>query len=168
MLKERERKVLIELLKDGRKPDKHVANDLHMTQPTVTRIRQKLEKHGVIRSYRPDVNEKKLDFTITVVTFFTWRDSSETKEMKECIDYIVRHPHVTYFSEGEGLRGKNAMIISLHIDFTDYENFMRDLREKYGKCIYGFEQFVHSMDAVYKHDRAHTLIHGITKLPPIR
>ncbi len=168
MLKERERKVLIELLKDGRKPDKHIANDLHMTQPTVTRIRQKLETRGVIRAYRPDLNEKKLGFTITVVTFFAWRDTSQIKEIKECIDYITRHPHVVYFSEGEGLRGKNAMIMSLHIDFGDYENFTRDLREKYGRHIYGFEQFVHSMDSIYKHDRTHALIHGITRLPPIR
>ncbi|MFH1105811.1 MAG: Lrp/AsnC family transcriptional regulator, partial [Candidatus Aenigmatarchaeota archaeon] len=165
MLRERERKVLIELLKDGRKPDKHIANDLRMTQPTVTRIRQKLEKTGMIRSYRPVVSEKKLGFTITVLTFFIWHDSSETKEIKECIDYIVRHPHVTYFAEGEGLRGKNAVILSLHIDFADYENFMHELREKFGKHIYGFEQFVHSMDAIAKHDRAHTLIHGISKLP---
>lgn len=164
MLKDREKRILIELLKDGRKPDKHIANDLHMTQPTVTRIRQKLEKKGVIRCYRPDLNEKKLGFTLAVLTFFVWRDSSETKSIKECIEYIVRHPHVVYFSGGEGLRGKNSAIISLHIDFADYENFSKELRERFGRNMYGFEQFVHSMDSVYKHDRSHALIHGISKL----
>ncbi len=42
MLKKKERDVLLKLIKNGRKTDKQIAKEIDTTQPTVTRIRQKL------------------------------------------------------------------------------------------------------------------------------
>ncbi|MFH0889610.1 MAG: Lrp/AsnC family transcriptional regulator [Candidatus Aenigmatarchaeota archaeon] len=161
-MRDKEKQVLFELLRDGRKPDKHIALALKLTQPTVTRIRQKLEKERTIKGYRANVNEKVVGFSIAAITFFDWRDYSETKQIEDAIDYIAKMPEVVYFARGEGLRGKTYMMMTLHKSFADYEALTRRLREKYGKQMAYVEEFISSMESVHKNDSTQAIIHALS------
>jgi DNA-binding Lrp family transcriptional regulator len=150
-MKRNEKRVFIELLKNGRRPDKHIAKSLEMAQPTVTRIRQRLEKQKHITSYSPSVNLGKVGINLAVITLFRISDFTKTESMKKTvIPYLNKMPQVVCVAEGEGLRGKTSMIISMHKDFQDYQDMMLDLRKRFGKNVGDIEQFIVSADKIYK------------------
>ena len=51
ILKELERKLLSELIKNSHRSDRELAKAIGSSQPTTTRLRNKLEKEGYIREY---------------------------------------------------------------------------------------------------------------------
>jgi DNA-binding Lrp family transcriptional regulator len=150
-MKKNEKRVFIELLKGGRIPDKHIAKSLDIAQPTVTRIRQKLEKQKYITSYVPDVDLEKIGVNLVVLTLFTILDFTKAERIKKSVlPYLNRIPQVVFLAEGEGLRGKTSMILSMHKNYDDYQNMILDLRQKFGKFVDGIEQFIISSDRIYK------------------
>lgn len=149
-MKKREKQVFFELLKDGRIPDKHIAQKIKTTQPTVTRIRQKLEREGYIKKYSVLVDLKKAGISIIVVTMFKWADYSVEKEQEEARKDIIRMPELLSISRGEGMRGKTNIIISAHDSFNSYEDFVRALRKKWGNYVFDIESFISSVDGITK------------------
>ncbi|MBW6451224.1 MAG: Lrp/AsnC family transcriptional regulator [DPANN group archaeon] len=144
MLKEREKKVFFELLKDGRVHDKAMSKKLGITQPTITRIRQRLEKKGYIKGYCAVPAFEKIGITLMAITLFTWKGTIEN--YIKASKLVKSTPQIISVSSGEGLRGKNGMIISAHLDFKSYESFIRSLKEKCGNDVINIEQFFFSVD----------------------
>jgi DNA-binding Lrp family transcriptional regulator len=150
VLKNREKEVFIHLLENARMPDKHIAKLLNTTQPTVTRIRQKLEKAGYIKGYKPIVDLQKLGIGLIAITLFRITDFSKTEEIKKVVVPDLRKmPEVILVAEGEGM-GKTSLIVSMHKDFPDFEEWMIALRKKYGKYVEEEEQFFFSTSRIYK------------------
>lgn len=162
-LRDKEKQVLFELLKDGRKPDKHIAQLLKLTQPTVTRIRQRLEKEKIIRGYRAVVDEKTAGLSLSAITFFDWRDYSETEQINEALAYITKMPEVVYFARGEGLRGKTFVMITFHKTFAGYQEFTKKLRERYGKQMAYVEEFISATDTIHKRDQTHAIMQAMAE-----
>jgi len=144
VLKPREIQVYIELLKDGRAPDKRIAQKIGTTQPTVTRIRQKLEQAGFIKRYKAVADYAKAGVGIIVTTFFTWMDYTATDHREKFRDYLKKRPEVMLFSRGEGIEGRTNIIISGHKDFRDYEGFIREIRKAGGPNFARVTQFISS------------------------
>jgi len=150
VLKNREKEVFIHLLENARMPDKHIAKLLNTTQPTVTRIRQKLEKAGYIKGYKPIVDLQKLGIGLIAITLFRITDFSKTEEIKKVVVPDLRKmPEVILVAEGEGM-GKTSLIVTMHKDFPDFEEWMIALRKKYGKYVEEEEQFFFSTSRIYK------------------
>jgi len=149
-LKKKEIQVFFEILKDGRIPDKHIAQKIKTTQPTVTRIRQKLEREGYIQKYSPVVDFRKIGISIIVVTMFKWADYSVEKEQEDARKDILHMPELLSISRGEGMRGKTNIIISAHRNFKSYEDFVRVLRKKWGHYVTDIESFISSVEGVTK------------------
>ncbi len=150
MLKKREKKVLIELLENGRKPDKHIAKDIGTTQTTVTRIRQKLEREEYVENYRARANLKKAGLSIIVTTIFEWTDFSKKDVRELAKKYILKHPSVVFFARGKGMSGKTTIIITAHQNFQEYDIFVDGIREKWDTYIRNFDCFMTSVDTIYK------------------
>jgi len=164
MLKKREKKVLIEILKDGRKPDKHIAQILNTSQPTVTRIRQRLEKKGIITSYRPYIDLKKIGLNVMAITVFKITDFTIWEKLKKTVlARILQMPEIINVALGEGLGGKTGILISLHKNFDDYQTMVLELRRKYGKYVTDIDQFVMSTDRIYKTFSTHEAVIGELK-----
>jgi DNA-binding Lrp family transcriptional regulator len=74
--------IISELMKNGRMSDRDVARRLGFSQPTVSRMRHKLERDGYIRKYTIVPNWEKLGFQIVATTFVKFREdlSIEAKE----------------------------------------------------------------------------------------
>jgi DNA-binding Lrp family transcriptional regulator len=131
-------------------PDKHIAKLLNTTQPTVTRIRQRLEKVGYIKGYKPIVDLQKLGIGLIALTLFRIADFSKTEEIKKrVIPDLRKMPEVILVAEGEGM-GKTSLIITMHKDFPEFEEWMIELRKKYGKYVEEEDQFFFSTNRIYK------------------
>ncbi len=146
----RERQVLSELLKNCRISDQEVAKKLKTSRPTIFKIRNRLEKKGVVRGYTSLVDFKKLGFGIQAVILYRWKDYSKSKELEGAIKFIKSLPEVILFVKGEGVWSKTDLIISFHEDLKDYEKFIRKLKYQLKNNAENVEVFLSSLDGIFK------------------
>lgn len=148
---ERERQVLIEVIKDARISDQHIARTIGTSRPTIAKIRQRLEKK-YIKRYTAIIDFHKIGLTIVVITLFRWDDFSKNKEMKIVFDYIKSLPYVLRFSNGIGIGSMTMVIVSVHEDFEKYETFWGKIQEKGGDNIREVQAFISSTHNMHKKD----------------
>jgi DNA-binding Lrp family transcriptional regulator len=146
----REKQVLTELLKDCKVSDQEIARRLKTSRPTVFKIRERLEKEGIIKSYVPLVNFEKLNLNLQAVILYRWRDYSKTSELEKIVKLIKSMPEVILFIKGEGMGSKTDLIISIHEDIKDYERFIRKLKYEWKDHAESIEVFLSSIDGISK------------------
>ena len=118
-------KLLVELLKDSKRSDRELAKVLDVSQATVSRMRNKLVRDGLIKEFTIIPDFAKMGFELLAIT--TLRSKRNKNDAEKAI--IVRHvakPNVIFASRAQGM-GKNAVIISIHKDYTDYSNFLEEI-----------------------------------------
>ena len=118
-------KLLLELLKDSKRSDRELAKVLDVSQATVSRMRNKLVRDGLIKEFTIIPDFAKMGFELLAIT--TLRSKRNKNDAEKAI--IVRHvakPNVIFASRAQGM-GKNAVIISIHKDYTDYSNFLEEI-----------------------------------------
>ncbi|MBW6462099.1 MAG: Lrp/AsnC family transcriptional regulator [DPANN group archaeon] len=150
MLKKKEKDVLLKLIQKGRKTDKQIAKELDTTQPTVTRIRQKLEQEKYIIGYHASPNLKMIGLNIIIITFIQWTDYSKKEELIGFIKEIINNKNILCFARGNGLSGRTSVFISSHKDMKGYEDFIVDIKTKWGTYIKNTDQFISSIDNIFK------------------
>ena len=126
-MKKRIQNVFIELMKNAKKSDRDIAKKFNISQPTVTRIRKKLEKN-VISAYTavPILTE----IGINLMSFNFGICDSTKKQIDLCLKQLEKtNPRVAFAASGEGM-GKNCLVVAFHKDYRDYVSFLSDLRAK--------------------------------------
>jgi len=124
-LKDIELKLISELVKNSRRSDRELAKAIGISQPTVSRIRVRLEKQGLIEySAAPDL--AKLGFEIISVTLGK-RDYQKQPEIntQKARDFVKRYPNIIFTASGSGL-GNDRILISIHRNYSDYSKFMQE------------------------------------------
>jgi len=117
-------KLLLELMKDSKKSDRELAKVLGVSQPTVTRTRNKLVKEGLIREFTVIPDFVKMGFEILAISSFKSKSSNEVQ--KRAFKWTASKPNVVFAARAEG-EGKNALVVSLHTDYTDYSHFVSEI-----------------------------------------
>ena len=131
--KDVELRLISELMKNSRRSDRELAKALRVSQPTVTRIRNRLEKEGYLREYTviPDFN--KLGYHIFALTFFTWKEGLDEKEREEARKWILKQTpavlsNAIVIERGLGL-GCDAFIALFYRDYASYQNDMIQMKK---------------------------------------
>ncbi len=126
-MKKRIQDVFFELIKNSKKSDRDIAKKLKISQPTVTRIRKKLEKN-VIGKYTalpilPEIG-------IELISFTFGKCDNPKKNIKTCLEQMIKtNPKVLFAVSGEGM-GKTCLIIALNKNYKDYVDFLTNIREQ--------------------------------------
>jgi DNA-binding Lrp family transcriptional regulator len=142
MLKEKEKKLLIALLKNSKESDRKLAKKLGVSQPTVTRTRSKIEKEGIVKDYTIIPDWKKLGFEIMALTFTKMDPKVMSKELLGKVKkYASEFPNAFFASTGEGL-GMTGVIMSLHRDYRDYARKLALFRIDWGPYMESIQSFV--------------------------
>ena len=124
-MKKKMMKLLLELLKDSKRSDREIAKVLGVSQPTVSRMRQRLVKEGLIKHFTIIPDFVKMGYEIMAISSFK---SKRAKGITErAVKWTMAKPNIIFASGAEGM-GKNGVIISLHKNYTDFSKFLRDLR----------------------------------------
>jgi DNA-binding Lrp family transcriptional regulator len=133
-LKEFELEVVSELVRNCRRSDGELARALHVSQPTITRTRTKLEKQGLIE-YNASPDLVKLGYKIIAVVFGK-RDYERHPEdvFQKAKTFVDRHPNMIFVSDGHGLN-KDRVTISVHRSYSDYSSFMQEMRAEVGDIM---------------------------------
>ena len=126
-MKERMKKLLSEFLKDSKRSDRELAKFLGVSQPTITRTRHRLIEEGVVREFTVIPDFTKMGYEIMAISCVKVRVLMMTELRKKTEKWMNKYPNVIFSSMAEGM-GKNAVIISLHKNYTDYSNFLADFR----------------------------------------
>ena len=140
MAKQNMIKLLYEMMKNSKRSDREIAKIIGVSQPTITRMRQRLEKTGYIRDYTVVPDLEKLGYEIAAFTFMTIANSNvKSENMKK---WIESNSKVIFSASGDGLNGKSSIIVSIHKDFTDYSEFMSEFRSKWSESITNVDSFL--------------------------
>lgn len=133
-LKEIELKLLIELLKGSRRSDRELSKILGISQPTVSRIRSRLEKEGIIKEYTIIPDFASLGFQLMSVTFLKFAGplSSEGLESlrKNSQKLKENYPSATILAlSGMGMDGQRV-ILTYHKDYSEYVAFVKNAKSE--------------------------------------
>ena len=131
-MKKVELKLISELMKNSRRSDRDLAGAIGVSQPTVTRIRNKLEKEGYIREYTMIPDFSKLGYKIMAITFALSRslEKEEAEKAGKTLADSVKDKQFEFImlERGDGL-GFDGVIISLHEDYASYLKVSEWLRQ---------------------------------------
>ncbi|HVP41261.1 MAG TPA: Lrp/AsnC family transcriptional regulator [Candidatus Krumholzibacteriaceae bacterium] len=139
-------KLLLEMMKNSRRSDRDLAKVLGVSQPTVTRTRQRLEKE-YIRTYTLVPLLDKIGYEIIAFTFFkskSYEKNENEKMVNSAKEWCDKHANVIFASEGEGL-GKDAVFISLHRSYSSYADFMKQFSVDWANFAMDLQSFLVSV-----------------------
>jgi DNA-binding Lrp family transcriptional regulator len=130
VLKDIELKLISELVKNSRRSDRELAKAIGISQPTVSRMRVRLEKEGLI-DYSAVPNLAKLGFEIIAVVLGK-HDYSKYPEdnVPKIRDFVKRHSNTVFVAHGSGL-GYDRIMISIHRSYADFSKFMQEMRNEW-------------------------------------
>jgi DNA-binding Lrp family transcriptional regulator len=129
-MKDVELRLVSELMKNSRRSDRELAKAIGVSQPTVSRTIQKLEKTGVLREYTVIPDFRELGYSLVAVTLGKVKEEFRKPEMLD----EVRKEFVKSFNDtafevilderGMGM-GYDGIIVSFHRSYSEYVDFKR-------------------------------------------
>jgi DNA-binding Lrp family transcriptional regulator len=134
------------MMKNSRLSDRELARRLKYSQPTVSRMRGLLEKQRFVKSYTVVPNFGKVGYKMLAFTFSSVKAYPSPEKAAEIVqkskEWLKKHPNVIYAADGQGLGGRDVVMVSFHRDYDDYTRFMHDYAFNWGEIIISFESFI--------------------------
>jgi DNA-binding Lrp family transcriptional regulator len=127
-LRDIELKILSELMKNSRISDRELARKLGVSQPTVTRIRHKLDEEGYIREFTVIPDLAKLGYSIMALTFVKLGKTTSSEDVEKAREIakesLKKGPfEIVMLERGIGLN-HSGLAISVHRDYSSYRRFI--------------------------------------------
>ncbi len=132
-MKDSERKLVSELIKNSRRSDRELAKAIGVSQPTIGRMLKKLAKVGAIREYTMIPDFRQLGYTLMAFTFVKLKSALRPEQVEKARqvarESLTEAPKELVFLErGIGL-GYNGLLITFHQDYSHYKEFRKWLTE---------------------------------------
>ncbi len=128
-MKTLELRLISELMKDSHVSDRKLAKRLGTSQPTVSRLRSRLEKEGYIKEYTiiPDFN--KLGYRIMAITFVrlgaTLTNKGVEEARKVAAESLKTGPYeIIMLERGIGC-ASHGVVISYHRNYSSYKRLRK-------------------------------------------
>ncbi|MGA3191256.1 MAG: Lrp/AsnC family transcriptional regulator [Candidatus Bathyarchaeia archaeon] len=133
-MKEIEIRLVCELIRNSRKSDRELAKAIGVSQPTISRIRTRLEREGVIE-YGGSANLRKLGFEIIAITFGNKKREQrpDTKVAKGKV-FTAKNPNMIFVSTGMGL-SSDMVAVSVHKTYSDYAEYLQEIRAEWAESM---------------------------------
>jgi len=150
ILKDVERKMLAELVKNSRRSDRELAKAIGTSQPTATRVRTKLEKEGYIREYTAVPDLTRIGYSMLALNFLKLNlklSQTELQEFKKThFEEIAKSPNPVFLlKSGMGL-GYDAVVISLHENYSSCDQFRSRIRDSMSSNISDINTFLINLE----------------------
>lgn len=142
MKKENLERLLFAMIKNSKRSDRDLAKNLHISQPTITRLRKILEKEAIFQ-YTAIPRPAYLGFDIVAFTFTRAKDYIQPFwESKS--EWLRSKPSVICATTGQGMDA-DATIVTVHRDYADFTRFYHELRTVCGEYCEEFRTFIISL-----------------------
>ena len=140
-------KLLFALLKDSKKSDRQLAKILGVSQATVSRTRSRLVSEGMIKEFTIIPDFVKLGYELMAVSVGRFKTQSSPERIERGKKWTHQYSNILFASRAQGL-GKNALVISLHKDYTDYDIFFRKIVSDWAQDTEDWESILLSLKGV--------------------
>ncbi len=138
MMKKRMLRLLFELMKNAKRSDREIAKIIGVSQPTITRMRQRLEKTAIV-DYTVIPNWMELGFEIMALTMVRAKGALKSNETVK--KWAMNNANVIFAAGGEGL-GMDYAIISFHNNFSSYSSFIDELKANWSENLQDVQSFL--------------------------
>jgi hypothetical protein len=81
---------------------------------------------------------------ITFAKAKTYEQEKVEKKLTLAKKWVMDHPNIIFASDGEGL-GKDAVMMSIHKNYSKYADFMRDYTVRFADFVTDVQSFVVSL-----------------------
>jgi DNA-binding Lrp family transcriptional regulator len=132
-VKDIELKLISELMKNSRRSDRELAKVLHVSQPTVTRVRTRLEKEGIVKEYTMIPDFSRLDFNMISMTFASLKEPTSEEKLKDVRKQVRKTLQTEPISailamSGIGF-GADRVIIAFHENYSAYIEHLNMIKQ---------------------------------------
>ncbi len=154
-LKDIDFKILFELMKNSKRSDRQLAKQLGVSQPTITRRRARLEKE-VLEGYTAIPKWDKLGYGILSFVLVKSPAKFASQEAvrnatERSLKWLAKQSNVIFGSGCRGM-GMTGIMICLHKDYAEFDEFMSAHREQLGDILEDVQTVVVNLSgkAVYR------------------
>ncbi|MCW4014896.1 MAG: Lrp/AsnC family transcriptional regulator [Candidatus Bathyarchaeota archaeon] len=126
IIKDLEKKILLNLLEKGQRPILKIAQDLGITRQTVAKKIEQMHKKGLIISFYPKMNPEILDLSIQA--YILMREDPRSECRKETEEIVKNFPQVSEFQRIFGKYDSIAkVLVKNNKELTDLVKKIHDL-----------------------------------------
>jgi DNA-binding Lrp family transcriptional regulator len=144
-LKDVELRVIRELIRDCRRSDRELAKPAGVSQPTVSRIRPRLEKEGVL-DYTAVPNLAKLGFEILAFTFAKLKHPLTPEDLEKArkdVHGVLNKENASVILGMSGMGcDADRVLVSFHEHYSAYLSFIRFIKSQSLVEIDGAKNFI--------------------------
>lgn len=115
--------LLLEYLEDSNRTDRQMAKILGVSQPTVSRMRNRLLKEGLVKHFSAVPDFAKLGYEIMAFSFVKFNMEQVMEIEEKAKEWAQRHPEIIFSSRAEGM-GMDAITVSVHKNYAEYMGFL--------------------------------------------
>jgi DNA-binding Lrp family transcriptional regulator len=126
--------ILCELIKNSNRSDHQIAKVIGISQPTVTRLRNQLEKEGYIQEYTIIPNLAKMGYAILAIFCIKYKAHKQNLVKEAGEEAAMKHSSTVFSSRAQGM-GKNAISISLFKNYREYAEYINKLSSKWDELV---------------------------------
>jgi len=133
ILKDVELRLISELMKNSRRSDRELARALKTSQPTVSRIRSRLEKEGYLKEFTTIPDFGKLGFHLLAFILVKMKTNLTAEEIRKARQISMRDimekapDEIVLFYRGMG--GEyDGVLVSFHKSYSDYSKLVERIK----------------------------------------
>lgn len=143
-IKDRDLELLFALIKGSKRSDRELAKAIGCSQPTVTRIRSRLEKEGLIEEYTIVPDLRKMGYELVAFTFLSFAEDRPELFVR-AREWCQKQSSLVFAVDGEGM-GMNSVMVSIHRDYGSYTRLITQLRRDWQPNLRDEQSFIVSLD----------------------
>ena len=140
--RDRMSRLLLEYLKDSSRSDRELARVLGVSQPTVSRMKRRLVKEGLVRYFSAIPDLAKMGYEIMAFSLVKFNMDQTAKfdmgggmkTAKRAQKWAHSDPCIIFDARADGW-GIDAVNISLHKDYAAYQDFLAENKKKWGNMV---------------------------------
>ena len=146
---ENDKKVLKLLLEGGRMSCTEMAEELGITSQAVGRIKEKLEKTGIIKGYTATIDQQKIGIEVIAIALFRFKSGTWSRLEEQDIRERVKGPHlVRVYRVNDG--DVTHMVVYGFRSLKEVDNYFHVLQTERGHISELKKLYVLSTDSVIK------------------
>ena len=139
------RNLLFLLIKCSRRSDRDIAKSTGLSQPSISRKRQQLEKKGYIDEYTINPNLTKIGYELIVFTMLDFIQPLTKKSYQKAKKWVENQPSILFWADGEGA-GIGSIMVSVQKNYADFSKLMSQFRLDWQYTLKSIQNFYVSLN----------------------
>jgi len=143
-----DRKVLKKLIEHAKIPDSKIADEMGISAQAVFKIRLKLEKLGIIKSYSPVIDFSKIGINVLVLIIINFKSIVWEKHSDDFItDQISKIPHIISAYRVANNNASHIFLMGFR-DIAQKEHYLTQIQTKYANEMNIKEAYTFSTEKI--------------------